>query len=247
MHGRWRWFLPLPLFLQLSQRDLISNEEKAELFALFSRQKAYAAGDEIVREGARPKVSLLLMEGLAGRFKVLEDGGRQITAFHVPGDFLDLHGFLLKVLAHGVVALSPCTLVQVEHEALKKLTETSPHLARMLWLDTLIDASVHREWLVAMGRRPAIGQLAHLMCELYVRLKVVERTDGYSFTLPLTQNELADALGLSVVHVNRTLRDLRKRGVIRWEGDRIHIDDWDGLVEIAEFDPTYLCLQQEPR
>lgn len=239
--------MPLPLFLQLSQRDLISNEEKAELFALFSRQKAYAAGDEIVREGARPKVSLLLMEGLAGRFKVLEDGGRQITAFHVPGDFLDLHGFLLKVLAHGVVALSPCTLVQVEHEALKKLTETSPHLARMLWLDTLIDASVHREWLVAMGRRPAIGQLAHLMCELYVRLKVVERTDGYSFTLPLTQNELADALGLSVVHVNRTLRDLRKRGVIRWEGDRIHIDDWDGLVEIAEFDPTYLCLQQEPR
>jgi CRP-like cAMP-binding protein len=165
----------------------------------------------------------------------------------VPGDFLDLHGFLLKVLAHGVFALSACTLVQVEHEALKKLTETSPHLTRMLWLDTLIDASVHREWLVAMGRRPAIGQLAHLMCELYVRLRLVDRTEGFSFRLPVTQNELADVLGLSVVHVNRTLRDLRRRGVIRWEGDRIHIDNWDGLVEIAEFDATYLSLQKEPR
>lgn len=239
--------MALPLFLQLSHRDTISDKEKEELFALFANKKSYAAGEEIVREGARPKVSLLLMEGLAGRFKVLEDGGRQITAFHVPGDFLDLHGFLLKVLAHGVVALSNCTLIQVEHEALKKLTETSPHLARMLWLDTLIDASVHREWLVAMGRRPALGQLAHLMCELYVRLKIVDRTDGFSFRLPLTQSELADALGLSIVHVNRTLRELRRRGVITWEGDRIHIGDWDGLVEIAEFDPTYLCLQKEPR
>jgi len=239
--------LALPLFLQLSHRDTISDKEKAELFALFAGEKSYAAGEEIVREGARPKVSLLLMEGLAARFKVLEDGGRQIAAIHVPGDFLDLHGFLLKVLAHGVFALSACTLVQVEHEALKKLTETSPHLTRMLWLDTLIDASVHREWLVAMGRRPAIGQLAHLMCELYVRLKLVDRTDGFSFRLPVTQNELADVLGLSVVHVNRTLRDLRRRGVIRWEGDRIHIDNWDGLVEIAEFDATYLSLQKEPR
>jgi CRP-like cAMP-binding protein len=239
--------LALPLFLQLSHRDVISDKEKAELFALFAREKSYLAGEEIVREGARPKVSLLLVEGMAGRFKVLEDGGRQIAAFHVPGDFLDLHGFLLKVLAHGVVALSDCTLVQVEHEALKKLTETSPHLTRMLWLDTLIDASVHREWLVAMGRRPAIGQLAHLMCELYTRLKIVDRTEGLSFKLPLTQNQLADALGFSLVHVNRTLRDLRQRGVISWEGDRVQIDDWDGLVEIAEFDPTYLSLQKEPR
>ncbi|MHA6686987.1 Crp/Fnr family transcriptional regulator [Mesorhizobium sp. A556] len=239
--------MALPLFLQLSHRDVISEKEKTELFALFAREKSYLAGEEIVREGARPKVSLLLVDGLCGRFKVLEDGGRQIVAFHVPGDFLDLHGFLLKVLAHGVVALSDCTLVQVEHEALKKLTETSPHLARMLWLDTLIDASVHREWLVAMGRRPAIGQLAHLMCELYTRLKIVDQTKGLSFKLPLTQNQLADALGLSLVHVNRTLRDLRQRGVITWEGDRVQIDDWDGLVEIAEFDPTYLSLQKEPR
>ncbi len=239
--------MALPLFLQLSHRDTLSEKEKAELFALFSGERHFRAGEEIVREGARPRVSLLLTEGLAARFKVLEDGGRQIAALHVPGDFLDLHGFLLKVLAHGVLALSDCTLAQVEHEALRKLTETSPHLARLLWLDTLIDASVHREWLVGMGRRKAIGQLAHLMCELYVRLKLVDRADGMSFRLPVTQNELADVLGLSVVHVNRTLRGLRRRGVIRWEGERIHIDDWDGLAAIAEFDPVYLSLQKEPR
>ncbi|ODT32157.1 MAG: Crp/Fnr family transcriptional regulator [Kaistia sp. SCN 65-12] len=239
--------MALPLFLQLSHRDTLSEKEKAELFALFSGERHFKAGEEIVREGARPRVSLLLTEGLAARFKVLEDGGRQIAALHVPGDFLDLHGFLLKVLAHGVLALSDCTLALVEHEALRKLTETSPHLARLLWLDTLIDASVHREWLVGMGRRKAIGQLAHLMCELYVRLKLVDRTDGMSFRLPVTQNELADVLGLSIVHVNRTLRSLRRRGVIRWEGERIHIDDWDGLAAIAEFDPVYLSLQKEPR
>ena len=239
--------LALPLFLQLSHRDTISDAEKAEIFALFSGERHFAAGEEIVHEGARPKVSLLLTDGLAARFKVLEDGGRQIAALHVPGDFLDLHGFLLKILAHGVLALSDCTLVQVEHEALKRLTQTSPHLARLLWLDTLIDASMHREWLVGMGRRKAIGQLAHLMCELYVRLKIVERTVGTSFRFPVTQNELADILGLSVVHVNRTLRELRRNGVIRWEGEYIHIDDWDRLAEIAEFDPIYLSLQKEPR
>lgn len=239
--------MALPLFLQLSHRDVLSEKERNTLFGLFSGERSYAAGEEIVGDGARPKVSLLLTEGLAARFKVLEDGGRQIAAIHVPGDFLDLHGFLLKVLAHGVFALSDCTLVQVEHTALKELTETSPHLARMLWLDTLIDASVHREWLVGMGRRRAIGQLAHLMCELYVRLKVVDRVEGFSFRLPITQNELADVLGLSLVHVNRTLRSLRQRGLIRWEGDRIYIDNWDGLAELAEFDPTYLSLQKEPR
>jgi CRP-like cAMP-binding protein len=188
-----------------------------------------------------------LLDGFAARFKTLSTGVRQITGIHVPGDFLDLHGFLLKTLAYGVVALSDCKVVQLDHENLRKITATSPHLARLLWTDTLIDASITREWLASMGRRSAEGHLAHLICELFTRLEVVQQTSSYSFRVPLKQADLADILGLSVVHVNRTLQSLRKQGLIIWEGMRVHIENWDGLVKIAEFDPTYLCLQSEPR
>ncbi len=213
----------------------------------FSGERSYYAGQDIVSQGARPTSSQLLVEGFAGRYKILANGSRQITAVHIAGDFMDLHGFLLKTLAHGVFALSDCRVAVIEHETLRRITETAPHLARLLWLDTLIDGSVHREWLVAMGRRSSEAQLAHLLCEIFTRMQVVDRVDGYSFDLPLTQAELADVLGLSVVHVNRTLQKLRRQGAVTWDGVRVRIDDWAKLTAIADFDPGYLCLDQEPR
>jgi CRP-like cAMP-binding protein len=239
--------LPKSLLLQLGQRDVLSAEERNLLVGAFTSERVVPAGQVIVAQGDRPSYSQLLVDGLAGRDKVLASGARQITALHVPGDFMDLHGFLLKSLAHGVVALSTCRLFQVTHETLRRITETSPHLARLLWLNTLIDGSVHREWLVAMGRRPADGRLAHLICELFVRLRIVGRTNGFEFHLPLTQSEIADILGLSVVHVNRTLQSLRRRQLIRWDGDNLQIEDWDRMVRVAEFDSGYLCLDNEPR
>ena len=239
--------MPNSLYLQLSQRDIISEDEKLALLEMFGLRKSFAADQEMVAQGARSTTSMLLVEGFAARFKTMCNGERQITAIHVPGDFLDLHGFLLKTMAHGVVALSPCRIALVAHSTLRKISEDMPHLARMLWLSTLIDGSVHREWLVAMGRRSPEAQLAHLFCELFVRLQVVEKTAGMSFLLPMTQTTLADVLGMSAVHANRTLQSLRKRNVVSWDGSRIQIDDWDGLQEIAEFDPTYLCLTKEPR
>lgn len=239
--------MPKSLLLQLGQRDVLSSQETELLLGAFSSERIVPAGQAIVAQGDRPSYSQLLVEGLAGRDKVLASGARQIMALHIPGDFMDLHGFLLKSLAHGVVALSTCRLLQVTHDALRRITETSPHLARMLWLNTLIDGSVHREWLVAMGRRPADGRLAHLICELFVRLRVVGLTNGFHFHLPLTQAEIADILGLSVVHVNRTLQSLRRRHLIRWDGEKLQIEDWERLVRVAEFDPGYLCLDKEPR
>ena len=171
---------------------------------------------------------------------MLEDGGRQFTALQVPGDFVDLHAFLLKTMDHGIIALSAC-------RRLRKITETAPHLTRLLWLDTLVDGAIHREWIVAMGRRSKISHLAHLICELYVRLKVVNRTTGLSFRLPLTQAELADVLGLSVVHMNRIVGDLRKLGAVTWADQSLTIIDWARLQEIAEFDPTYLSMVRDPR
>jgi CRP-like cAMP-binding protein len=235
------------LYLQLSQRDIISEDEQLALVGMFGLRKSFAADQEMVAQGARSTTSMLLVDGFAARFKTMTNGERQITAIHVPGDFLDLHGFLLKTLAHGVVALSLCRIALLAHSTLRKISEDMPHLSRLLWLDTLIDGSVHREWLVGMGRRSSEARLAHLFCELFVRLQVAEKTTGMSFSLPMTQTTLADVLGMSAVHANRTLQLLRSRNVMTWDGSRLEIDDWDGLQEIAEFDPTYLCLAKEPR
>ncbi len=203
-----------PLFTQLGKRDVLTDQERDRLIGAFSSERIYAPGRDILMEGDRPTASQLLLEGVSGRYKVLANGGRQLTAVHVPGDFMDLHGFLLKRLAHGVVALSECRVALVDHETLRDISETAPHLSRMLWLDTLIDASIHREWIVAMGRLPADAQLGHFLCEMFKKLELVGQTEGHGFTLPLTQMQLADVLGISVVHVNRSLQSLRKLGLV---------------------------------
>ena len=235
------------LYLNLGQHDAISDEEKALLTGAMVFEKEFATGQDLVSIGSRPTYSTLILDGLAARYKVLEDGGRQFTSLQVPGDFVDLHAFLLKTMDHRITALSPCRVVVADHSRLRTITEQAPHLTRLLWLDTLVDGAIHREWIVAMGRRSKTAHLAHLVCELFVRLQVVERTNGMSFHLPISQAELADVLGLSVVHMNRVIGALRKSGVISWASHNVTILDWNRLTEIAEFDPTYLSMNREPR
>jgi len=235
------------LIRKLERRDVMSDEEKQALENAAGRVREVPADDDMVREGDRPTDSTLLLEGFAARYKLLRNGKRQITAIHVPGDFVDLHSFLLKTMDHGIMALTPCRTCLFPHEGLRDITERMPHLGRLLWLNTLLDGAIHREWLVAMGRRPALSQVAHLVCELFLRLQTVGLTEGYSFRLPLTQVELGDALGLSTVHVNRTIQELRANGLVTWRGDMVRIEDWPRLQQSAEFDPTFLNLQNEPR
>jgi len=153
---------------------------------------------------------------------------------------------VLKRMDHSIVALSPCTVAHVPHAALREITERQPHLTRLLWLHTALDGAMHRQWLVA-GRENALGETAHLVCELFVRLQSVGQTDGNSFPLPLTQTELGDVLGLSTVHVNRTIQELRGDGLLTWNRDRVVIEDWDRLCAVAQFDPAFLVLENEPR
>ncbi|WP_159952418.1 Crp/Fnr family transcriptional regulator [Rhizobium sp. 18065] len=235
------------LILNLSARDTLDAGEIGELERVIKHERLVPTGVDMVREGSRPKESTLLLEGIAGRYRVLEDGKRQITALHVPGDFLDLHAFMLKTMDHGVIALSPCKVAAAEHKDLKQVTETCPHLTRMLWLSTVIDGAIHREWIVAMGRRSKKGHLAHLICELFTRLSVVGRVSDNSFHLPLSQAEVADTLGLSLVHLNKTLQKLRGDDVIRWVDRILTVLDWNELKRIAEFDDSYLNLIHEPR
>jgi CRP-like cAMP-binding protein len=236
-----------PLILKLARRDHLSDEEKRVLDGAIARTATFPADKDMVREGDRPGESKLLLEGFAARYKILESGKRKITNIHVPGDFIDLHSFTLKTMDHGILALSDCTVAVVPHEALLRISEEHPHLTRLLWLNTNLDGAIHRQWLVTIGRQTALGQFAHLICELFLRLQVVGRTEGFRFRLPITQAELGDAMGLSSVHVNRTLQELRGDGLVTWIRDVVTIEDWDRLCEVAQFNADYLNLVCEPR
>ncbi|TWH01317.1 CRP-like cAMP-binding protein [Mesorhizobium sp. J18] len=236
-----------PLLIKLARRDELSDEERQAVEAAIAKIDMVAAGRELVAEGARLNHSILLIEGFTARCKILRDGTRQIASLHIDGDFIDLHSFVLKVMDHTIVALTQCRIAIVPHERLKLITERYPHLTRLLWLNTVIDAAIHREWLVSVGRRSAQASLAHLLCEMYLRLHAVGKVTEWSFVLPVTQADLGDMLGLSIVHVNRNVKKLRETGFIVWEGSRVTIRDWDRLSELAEFDPTYLSLNVEAR
>ncbi|MEA3536297.1 Crp/Fnr family transcriptional regulator [Rhizobium sp. CC-YZS058] len=235
------------LIRSLENHDIISEAERAQLRAVLDKEKEVEPDEDIVKQGSRPLVSTVLTAGFAARYKLTAEGSRQITALHVPGDFVDLHAFMLKTMDHGIVALSTCRIVTVDHTDLLTLSHTAPHLTRLFWLKTLVDGAVHREWIVAMGRRSKRAHLAHLICELFVRLRAVGLTEGNGFHFPLSQGEMADVLGLSLVHMNRTIQGLRRDGLISWTNQTIEILKWDELAAIADFDETYLSLSVEPR
>jgi CRP-like cAMP-binding protein len=235
------------LIAKLSLRDELSAEERQALESAPSQMKHFARGEEMVREGETPSFSTLLVQGWGARQKCLPDGRCQILSLHITGDFLDLHAFLLKVQDHSVVALTECTAALFPHQTLQTITEQHPHLARLLWTSTLIDSAILREWVLSTGRRTAAEHMANLACEMFLRLRSIGQVEGYVFEMPLTQSQLADVMGLSVVHTNRTLQELRSRGLVVWEGRRVEIPDWERLCEFAYFDPRYLHLERMPR
>ncbi|MDB5506807.1 MAG: Crp/Fnr family transcriptional regulator [Devosia sp.] len=235
------------LLKKLRCRDTISVDEERIVEAMLEGQSVIDVRVDFIREGDRPVASTLLVEGYAARYRMVESGARQITAIHVPGDFVDFHSFLMKEMDHGVATLTPCRVARVPHATLKSISETQSHLMRMFNLMALIDGAIHREWLVCMGRLPAPAHAAHLFCEIYMLLQAVGLARDFAFSFPVTQDNLADMLGLSPVHVNRTLQELRRKDLIEWQGEVLRFPDWDRIAQFAEFDDTYLHLRNEPR
>jgi CRP-like cAMP-binding protein len=234
-------------FDRIRLRDELGFEEQQAIVEAAGERISFAAGADLVREGDRPTRSMLVTRGYSCRYRLLASGERQLMAIHLPGDFVDLHSFLLKQMDHSVGALTECDVFTFPHERLVLLTERYPHLTRMLWLLTLVDGASHREWLVGLGLRSAAQRTAHLFCEIYRRLEVVGLASGYHFSLPVTQAALADAVGITSVHVNRVIQELRQRGLIDWEGGIVTIRDWSALKHVAEFDDGYLHLVREQR
>lgn len=234
------------LTAKLRRRDSVSAIEAAALEAILEPPRPHPAGSVIIRPGERPSRSTLLVTGWVARFSVLQNGSRSFTQLGVAGDFVDLHSLLMKQMDHGVLALTDCVTAAAPHARLIKLTETHAHLMRLLWLDTVIDGAIHREWLHRMGAQNALGRTAHILCEVEARLAAVGLAGPDGFEFPLTQNELADCLGLSAVHANRTLMELRRLELISWRAGWVKVMDRDGLARLAEFDDTYLRLHRAP-
>jgi CRP-like cAMP-binding protein len=231
-----------PVITKLSNYGELSPEEKQSLEAAVSEIRVVEPDQDMVLEGTSPHHSSLLLSGFAGRYNLSAEGKRQITALHVEGDFVDLHSFLMKPMDHSIVAVDTCRVALVPHAALNRITEEHPRLTRLLWLNTLIDAGMHRRWEFGLGSLQAHQHLAHLLCEMSLRLDQIGKTDNGSFHFPITQLVLSECLALSPVHTNRVIQKLRAENVISWERDLVTVNNWDRLVEIGEFDPTYLRI-----
>ena len=234
------------LIRALERRDILSDRERDALARAIAEVRIYAPGDTLIRAGVSAEYSTLLLDGLLARVFYMSEGKRQIVAMHLPGDFVDLHSLLLKRLDHDVVALSEVRVALVPHTVLRTLTETEPHLARMLWLLTVIDAAIHREWIGRLGHSAAV-RIAHLLCELHARFAVVGLATPEGFAIDLTQADLGDMTGLTPVHINRTLRKLREANLAVMRDGYAAIPDLRHLQEFADFDPTYLYLENRPR
>lgn len=232
-----------PVVAKLEMLADVPPDDRETLDRICSKARDLEARRNIIREGDRPDHVHLIVEGWAARFKLLPNGSRQITAFLIPGDFCDLHVTVLGEMDHSIMAITKARVAYIPRSEMEELTDR-PTLTRALWWATLVDEAVLRAWIVNVGRRDAFEAIGHLMCELYVRMKNVGLVADHSFELPLTQEELADALGLTPVHVNRVLQRMRKDGLISLRGGSLTLLDHPRLTKAAGFDPNYLHLRK---
>ena len=232
------------LVRKLESIATLSDEERGAIQSLPARTRTVGAGQDIFCEGDTPSQSCIILEGWACRYKFLDSGLRQIFSFHIPGDIPDLESLHLQTMDHSLGTLTEATVAFIPHESMRALMTCFPRLGGVLWRDTLIDGAIFRAWMLGIGRKSAYGRIAHLFCEMYAKLRAVGLADDHRYALPITQGELADALGLSTVHVNRVLQEMRGKGLITLRSNTLVVHDWDELVRISEFDPMYLRLEK---
>ena len=217
-----------PLILKLDSIFTLTDDERQALANLPMQVAVIKEGQDIVRAGDQPSRSCLLLSGFACVYKLTGAGKRQIVGFNIPGDMPDLQSLHLDILDNSVSTLTQCRVGFITHEALRDLCERYPRLAAAFWRSTLVDAAIFREWVMNVGQRDAYSRMAHVFCELIVRLRAVGLVEDDACNLPITQAEFADAIGVSTVHVNRVLQEMRAHGLIELTGDRLRGRRHDG-------------------
>ncbi|MFL5193217.1 MAG: Crp/Fnr family transcriptional regulator [Microvirga sp.] len=234
-----------PLIRKMESVFTLTEDERQVLETLPMQVMVIKDDQDIVRMGDRPSRSCLILSGFAATYKVTAGGKRQIVSFAIAGDIPDLQSLHLKTLDTSIATISTCRVGFIQHEALRDICLRYPRIGAAFWREALIDAAIFREWVMNVGQREGVSRMAHVLCELVVRLRAVDLVEDHVCDLPITQVEFADALGFSPVHVNRVLQQMRAEGLIETQGTRLRIPDWDKLKEVGEFDPTYLHLVRE--
>jgi CRP-like cAMP-binding protein len=232
------------LIRKLESIASLSDEERLAIESLPVRVQHLAGRQDIIRDGDKLPQCCLIISGWACRYKLLSAGKRQIFSFHIAGDIPDLQSLHVPAIDHSLATLTTATVAFIPHESIRALAARHPGIASLLWRDTLIDAGIFRAWMVGMGCRSAFERIAHLFCELYLKLQAVGLAEGYRCPLPVTQMDLADALGLTPVHVNRVLKEMRGQSLITLRSRTLVIEAWDELRNAGEFDPGYLHLEK---
>lgn len=230
----------LNYFTRLSEQEVDSIEHAAD-----GLSRTLAAKRDLIREGDPPHSVFLITGGWACRYKTLADGRRQIVSFLLPGDLCDVNNYVLKTMDHAIGALTPIQYVELSHERVASLAGGQPRVAQALWWQVLVSIAIQREWTLNNGQRSALERIGHLFCELYYRLRCVGLTQGTSYAFPLTQNDLAEATGLTPVHVNRTLQEMRASALIVLKDRMLEIPDLERLEDAVLFNPDYLHLDRE--
>lgn len=224
----------------------LADVDRVALERLPLRTAAVAAGQNIVWSGEPATSCAIILRGMAFGYKLTSEGGRQIVSFHLAGDLPDLQSLRFRTADTNIAAVSGCHVGYVPYGALSDLCSSRPGLAAVLWRETLLQAAILREWLLNIGRRDALASLGHLLCEVVVRQRIAGLASTEDCRFPFTQAMMGDALGLSTVHVNRVVKELRQNGLLDWDGRHLTVLDWEGLQRLADFDPAYLHLDPPP-
>lgn len=235
-----------PLVRKLERFTRLSQDDREALDVVTrTRVRRRNPRQDIIREGDKPDHVNAILTGWACRYKVLSDGRRQILAFFVPGDLCDLHVYILREMDHSIAALTPITYAEINRDDFERLTNGRPRVMQAMWWDTLVTAAIQREWTADVGQRTALERLAHLLIELFYRMDAVGLAAANSCELPLTQAEIAEAMGMTSVHANRMLQELRAMKLIELSNRRLVIRDMAALEEVAQFNSRYLHLKRE--
>lgn len=232
------------LLRKLEAVTVLTSEEKQAIMALPFIPRQFSADQDIITIGDKPGECCVIVEGWSCRYKMTPNGGRQIMSYHIAGDMPDLQSLFLRKMDHSVAALTPVTVAFIQHRDTWDLLRRYEGIARALWRDALVEAAVFREWMVGIGRRTAHQRIAHQLCEMATKLRAVGLNQGDTYPWPVTQQEVADALGLSDVHVNRVIGDLRRDGLVDVRRRSFVLHDRSALETLGQFDPAYLHVQK---
>jgi CRP-like cAMP-binding protein len=234
------------LVTNLELHSVLTEEDRQAILDLPYRLRTFESSSYLVSEGERPLHCAVMISGFSYRQKQTSGGQRQIVSLHIPGEALDFQHLFLEVADHSVQMLTRGEVALIAMRDLQNLVDTNPSVNRAISRRTLVEASIFREWVLNVGRRNARSRMAHLMCEFALRMRIAGLAGDHSYELPITQEQFADAVGLTTVHVNRTLRELEGAGFVQRSKRNIFIPSWKRLAEIADFNERYLHLKTEP-